>query len=518
MKTTKRFVLILLFSLFISEAAFSQTEFSKVYYQELQELQSGAVAACFDGSFVIAGERDKQFFLLRINSSGDTLWNKSILGKENYLNYLNIQLISLRDSSLFFTASLQTPDSTKKLDVLCINLDVDGHVIWSKTYDFGESSSPHSVAQTFDDGFIITGHQDANIIVLKLDRLGDVLWSKMLDEGNYVHSIKQTSDTGYLIVGNIIDHDPYFVSAFLTKLTADGNIEWSKSFKGASNFNDGLDVIEDNGYVMAMWVHDSTLLVKTNLSGDVLWTKRYLPVVFNEPLFPFAKLQKTAEGRIALLASIISFHGESDVLMELNSAGEVLWASAMNMYAVDMVKTDDKGFLVVGNGPVSIPKSPSSFEPQIGVVKTDSLGQNAAYCIYDIMIEAVVDTVTAQPVNFVLEAVEVNTAQPSLQMVTEPLRVRSGCVESVGAVGENNVNHYIRIFPNPSSGIFTVRILNEEQLNSLEVFNAFGERVFRLERIKSTEALIDLNGYPSGMYFLQSTISKKKYTQKIMLY
>jgi hypothetical protein len=517
MKITTQFFVLCFILQFSLEPTFAQPDFAKVYYQEFQEMQSGAVAACFDGSFVIAGERDKQYFLLKIDETGDTLWNRSILGKENYLGYLNIQLIALRDSSLLFTASYLNPDSVKKLDVLCVNLDVDGNVMWSKTYDFAESSSPQSVAQTFDDGFILSGRQNAKILVLKLDKLGDVLWSKLLEGGNYVHSIKQTSDTGYLITGNIIDQEPYFVSAFLMKLKPNGNIEWSKSFKGASNFNDGLDVIEDNGYVMAMWSHDSTVLVKTDLSGEILWTKRYLPTIYNEPLDPFAKLQKTTEGRIAFLASIISFQGESNVLMELNDVGEVLWASAMDMYAVDMLKTDDKGFLVVGNGPVSSTKSPLSFEPQIGVIKTDSLGQNAAYCINDITIEAIVDTVTAQSVEFVSETLEVNTGQPLLQMVSEPLTIRSGCVESTG-VDENNVNHYIRVFPNPSSGIFTVQITNGEQISSLEVFNAFGERIFQLERIKSTEALVDLSTCPSGMYFLQSTISYKKYTQKIMLY
>ena len=515
MKTIFQFIGISFILLFILKQGVAQTEFAKVYYQEFQELQSGAVAATFDGGFVIAGERDGQYFLLKIDETGDTLWNKTILGKDNY--YLNVNLISLKDSCLLFVASYLNPD-TAYLDVLCMNFDADGNVIWSKTYDFGKTAEPNSVSQTFDGGFIIAGRLHEKMLVLKLDNFGNVLWSKMLEGGNYVHSIKQTIDTGYIISGNIIDNEPFFVSALLLKLSPDGSVEWSKSFNGTSNFNDGLDVIEDNGFVLAMWTGDSTIIVKTNQTGDVLWTKRYLPTVFNDPLFPFAKLQKTTEGRFILLAPIITYSGENNVFLELNESGEVLWARQIEMYAVDVTKTSDKGFLIVGNGPISMPKSYRQFDPEIGVIKTDSLGHNSTDCIYDITINAVTNTIISQTVSFGSETIDPASNKPILQFVSEPLTVKSGCVAVPEAINNNQFDNNIRVFPNPSTGVFTIQTTNGEQLSGLEVYNTYGSLVYQIDGLKSTEATIDLSGNPMGIYFLKLRNNKKVYSRKIVVY
>lgn len=520
MKNIIQFIGICFFFLLMLKPGTAQTEFSNVYYQEFQELQAGAVAATYDGGFVIAGERDKQYFLLKIDEAGDTLWNKSILGEENFLYFLNVSLISLQDSSLLFVASYLNPDSAY-LDVLCMNFDVEGNVIWNKTYDFGKRATPSSVVQTFDGGFIITGRSHAQILVLKLDNIGNVLWSKMLeggDQSNYPHSIKQTIDTGYIISGNIVDEEPHFVSAFLMKLTQTGSVEWSKSFNSASNFNDGLDVIEDNGFVLAMWTGDSTIIVKTNQAGEVLWTKRYLPTVFNEPLYPFAKLQKTAEGQFIMLAPIIRYSGENNVFMELKESGEVVWARQIEMYAVAVTKTSGKGFLIVGNGPISMPKSERTFDAEIGVIKTDSLGNNNADCIYDITINAVIDTIISQAVSFTSETIDPASNQPIIQFVSEPLTVRSGCVAIPEAVNDNEFDNNIRVFPNPSTGIFTIQTTNGEQLSSLEVYNAFGELIYQTDGLERNEFSIDLSGNSSGIYFLKLRDNNKVYSRKILLF
>lgn len=401
-----------------------------------------------------------------------------------------------------------------------MNFDVDGNLNWSKTYDFGKAAEPYSVSQTFDGGYIIAGRINGKMLVLKLDNMGNVLWSEILeggDQSNYPHAIKQTIDTGYIISGNSIDNEPFFVNAFLLKLSPGGNVEWSKSFHSKSNFNDGLDVMEENGFMMAMWTGDSTMLVKTDQLGNLLWAKRYLPTEYNEPLFPFARLQKTAAKRYTMLSPIINYSAESDVFMELNDAGEVLWARQIDMYAVDAIKTNDNGFLIVGNGPLATPKAPDRWEPQIGLIKTDSLGQNSSLCINDVAVNEAIAVIESQTISFTLETIGATTSQTGLQLVSEPLTVRLGCVDVTGAVDENNLNAYIRIFPNPTSGIFTIQTINGEQLNSLEIFNAFGKPVYRADGLKMKEVKVNISSNSPGIYVLKLRINNRVLSRKILV-
>ncbi|MCF6170728.1 MAG: T9SS type A sorting domain-containing protein [Bacteroidales bacterium] len=136
-----------------------------------------------------------------INLTGDTLWNKTILGKDNYEMFLYVNILSLLGSPFLFVASYLNPDSDH-LDVMCLKLDVDGNMIWSKTFDFGSTAEPYAVIQTIDKGFIITGRilQDVQphrkILVLKLDSSGEVQWSKMMAGGdvvNQAYSMKQSA-------------------------------------------------------------------------------------------------------------------------------------------------------------------------------------------------------------------------------------------------------------------------------------------------------------------------------------
>ena len=76
----------------------------------------------------------------------------------------------------------------------------------------------------------------------------------------------------------------------------------------------------------------------------------------------------------------------------------------------------------------------------------------------------------------------------------------------------------IQIFPNPSTGLFTIQTTKGEQLSSLEVYNAFGKLIYQTDNLKSTEVTIDLSGNSSGIYFLKLSNNNKIHSRKILLY
>ena len=85
-------------------------------------------------------------------------------------------------------------------------------------------------------------------------------------------------------------------------------------------------------------------------------------------------------------------------------------------------------------------------------------------------------------------------------------------------VSENSMDDNITIFPNPSNGIFTIKLLNTF-VNELTIFDIFGKAIKKITPGSQTSKSIDLGNRASGIYFLLiqkvsgDTIIKKIYVE-----
>ncbi len=75
----------------------------------------------------------------------------------------------------------------------------------------------------------------------------------------------------------------------------------------------------------------------------------------------------------------------------------------------------------------------------------------------------------------------------------------------------------LTIYPNPSSGIFTIS--SKSQITSVEIYNLFGERIysdfnFNIKTIKA----FDLSGSPKGIYFVKVQNGTKGINKKIVIH
>ena len=514
MKTTLKLVGMSFILLFSFNQGTAQTEFSKVYFEEYEALQSSSVVNTNDGSYIIAGSRNNKSFLLKSDSTGEILWNKSF---DPFSTDEHANIISLFDSTFLFVSGIFI--SVKGHTVLlCVNIDTNGDTNWIRSIDLGLSVYPYSVEQTLDSGFIIAGYVYENglpnrIAVIKLDKLAALQWSKVIQGGynaHYAYSVKQTPDTGYIIAGFVAEWGRYSSNGYLMKLTSSGEISWSNSYElSSSNDNKGLAVIVlDNGCLIGMLTSSRLVIMKTDLSGNVLWAKNYNVFSMGFEVLKI-KIQKTSDGGFAVLAR--------DALTKIDSSGNVLWSKGFMMYVADVVESTDRGFFIVGNGPLIGVKKYITDDPQIGIVKTDSLGQNSSECIFEANTISEIETVTSNTIMFTLEAIGA-MSQLSIQLSSTSITAETGCVAFVGAVNEELFEDNIHIFPNPTNGIITIQTTNGEQLNGLEVYNTFGELIYQIDGLEMNEVTIDLNANPRGIYFLKLRINEKKYSRKIVLY
>jgi len=85
----------------------------------------------------------------------------------------------------------------------------------------------------------------------------------------------------------------------------------------------------------------------------------------------------------------------------------------------------------------------------------------------------------------------------------------------ITSVSENYNNEHIAIYPNPTTGKFTIELQNPYQTMSLQIYNVLGEKVIQHKNINEID--IDLSNSPKGIYFVKVYDGTKIYTQKIVV-
>jgi hypothetical protein len=124
-------------------------------------------------------------------------------------------------------------------------LDSAGRLEWARVYSSGTTGAEFdSIVPTSDGGFVAAGStSDANHnlggFIVKLDGAGNVQWQRTLGPTGtdqvYLHDVAQTSDGGFIAVGQLHDgtttsYGAQLESALAVKLDAAGNVSWLHAY------------------------------------------------------------------------------------------------------------------------------------------------------------------------------------------------------------------------------------------------------------------------------------------------
>ena len=194
--------------------------------------------------------------------------------------------------------------------------------MWTRTYGGTTDDRGYSVQQTADGGYIIAGltyRGFSDVYLIKTDTSGDTLWTRTYggessDEG---YSVRQTADGGYIVAGYTRSgyNSP---DVYLIKTDASGDTLWTRTYGGIGDDRGySVELTADGGYIVAGVSIGDLYLIKTDGTGDTLWTRTYGGMRTDEGW----SVKQTADGGYVIAGWTYSFGaGGSDVyLIRLDS-------------------------------------------------------------------------------------------------------------------------------------------------------------------------------------------------------
>jgi hypothetical protein len=254
--------------------------------------ETWAVWECADGGFILVGTT-RSFgygltdgYVSKIDASGNELWWHTY-GSEAADNFYDG--VALPDGGYAF-AGLWASYGYGSGDFYLVRTDSSGDTLWTRTYggEYGERAL--AMKGTTDGGFILAGYTESgtaggqDAYVVKTDSAGNAQWTRTVGGGrdDWAWDIACTADGGYVATGFVTSAATYDEDVFLVRFAADGSVLWSRTY-GGTGTDCGYSVIQENdgGFLIAGSTESygagfsDAWLLKTDNEGHLLWSQTY---------------------------------------------------------------------------------------------------------------------------------------------------------------------------------------------------------------------------------------------------
>ncbi len=478
-----------------------------------------------DGGYIVAGNKDSEFWLLKTDGKGDSLWAKEYHGSDT-TDYAWCVRQTL-DDGYIVVGTRETDINSARGFLWLVRTNPQGDTIWTKTYK-SPSSPPYyyskgwSLLQKPDSGFVVSGLADGKIWLLRTDPLGDTLWTRMYAnsmEGG--HSVQPTSDGGYIIAG---DCSTGGLDLYLVKTDSSGDTMWTRKY-GSNNTDIGYDVTQtsDGGYIVTgtkNYEAGSLWLIKTDAYGDTIWSREYSG-------------QHSGRGHSLCLASDDGYvicgcrdyipASEGDMwLLKTNNEGDTVWFQA----SPAAVTAPEEGDTI------------HKIEPEAWFRNTGTMIADNFYCHCEISSDAYQsppyhasywisyplelgdsvfvkfpEWVSDNGVSYAARFYTTCEDEPWWSCNEVTVRFTGSPTEDVE---EQNTPAPVWMLLGTAGPSITLRYSNYPEGFKADVFDAAGRRVERLVSPALSGTLTWGGSMPSGVYFIRPLVGSSK-TEKVVI-
>jgi hypothetical protein len=280
------------------------------YAQTIQQTNDGdyiiAGSSASNGSNVTGNNGGYDYWLVKINSSGDVQWEMCYGGSVSEFGYAGAQQTT--DGGYVIAGETSSNDSDvtgyhDTGDYWIVKTDSLSNIQWQKCYGGSEEDLPYSMKQTRDGGFIIagityshdgdvTGNYDmsgstADCWIVKTDGAGTIQWQKSYggsDEDEAL-SINEINSGGYIIAGFTMSNDGDVsgnhgnADFWVIRIDSAGNLLWQKCLGGSSvELATSIQKATDGGYIVcgATQSNNGDVIGNPGVNGDI-WAVKLSP-------------------------------------------------------------------------------------------------------------------------------------------------------------------------------------------------------------------------------------------------
>ncbi|MHA1427922.1 MAG: SBBP repeat-containing protein [Candidatus Helarchaeota archaeon] len=232
----------------------------------------------------ISGSGSFDVFLAKYNSSGDQIWNQTW----GLFDYETSRGVATDDNDIYI-AGYTNSSGAGLFDAFLVKYNSSGSQLWNKTWggpsdDLGNDIKVDSEGNVYLIGKTESfGAGPSDMFIVKYNSTGFQLWNLTWggSDSESGECLAIDSQNNLYLTGGTLSFNGGSLNAFLVKYDSSGNEEWLRIW-GGSNDDEGYGIVvdkDDNLYITgATWSFGSggdIFIVKYNYNGILLWNSTW---------------------------------------------------------------------------------------------------------------------------------------------------------------------------------------------------------------------------------------------------
>jgi uncharacterized delta-60 repeat protein len=467
------------------------------------------------GNVYVAGYNSNGGFLVKYFTTGQTEWQLSGLSF--------VSTIAIDNSSNIYLGGTALSNSNGQ-DYIVYKYDSSGVLLWSQTYDgiYHQDDGVTAICIDNSGNVYVTGISDSlmtsrSYCTLKYNSGGVLQWAKRYVNSmfnfNQATAIATDNSGNVYVTGN--SNDPISTNwGFATvKYNSTGTQLWDVRYDGPNNTSIGSPcaiAIDPSGNIIVTGYSGNSssgasnyATLKYNSSGVQQWVQLYNGVGNDDD--EATALALDAAGNIYVTGFSYSSISDYDfVTVKYNNAGTQQWFVPYNGQSNNADKATAIALDAAGNVFVTGSSFDSLTNNDFATVKYSNNGNLSWNETFN----------TINNGSDIPSSIAVD--QQGNTYVSGPAGSQYATIKYGIATGITETNSQISfsVYPNPSSGIFTIENLSNN--SEMEIYNSLGQKIFQSE-IENPKSEIDLSDQTNGIYFVKVKTGKEIFTEKIII-